>query len=432
MKCPKCGYTSFDYLESCKKCHADLFDARDSLGMTDLPSEVSPDVLRFPRVFPESSEEPEQAEEIRTEDRDEPGIPEEPSSSETLEEDWIELPESDVVEAVGFPTEEPVEYVGKSPVENLEPADVSVSAVAVEGLDVGSPSEFEDDFLNAFPEEVPEEAVEEAPEETADKVLVEAPEEVVEEIEQVPDEFSAVLLNGIAEEPGGRLAEAEEVEPIKDEFSTETVCPSSEPSLEGPSAFTPEIFSEAAPEEVFEETEFEEPQGFEVEDETGTETEEIERGAERLQAFEEIDLDFVSEEDLLLEDSDDDEETGLEADSREIGDSLETDDSEEGFDFIEYEDEDETLAELRGSVMDSDVSQEIAGASEQGPVSAEASDPDLAMLVSEVTGAADSEVERRPFDPGSGRKPAREFVLDDPFELSDEEILAVIPDLDDE
>ena len=31
MKCPKCSYTSFDYLDACRKCGADLRDARTIL-----------------------------------------------------------------------------------------------------------------------------------------------------------------------------------------------------------------------------------------------------------------------------------------------------------------------------------------------------------------------------------------------------------------
>ena len=31
MKCPKCGYTSFDYMDECKKCSTDLRDSRTLL-----------------------------------------------------------------------------------------------------------------------------------------------------------------------------------------------------------------------------------------------------------------------------------------------------------------------------------------------------------------------------------------------------------------
>ncbi|GAB6062796.1 hypothetical protein [Deferrisoma palaeochoriense] len=33
MKCPKCGYTSFDHLDECKRCGTDLRDVRTLLGL---------------------------------------------------------------------------------------------------------------------------------------------------------------------------------------------------------------------------------------------------------------------------------------------------------------------------------------------------------------------------------------------------------------
>lgn len=39
MKCPKCGYTSFDYLKACKKCGADLASARGALGVIAISPE---------------------------------------------------------------------------------------------------------------------------------------------------------------------------------------------------------------------------------------------------------------------------------------------------------------------------------------------------------------------------------------------------------
>jgi hypothetical protein len=35
MRCPKCGYVSFDYLARCKKCSRDLADARGMLNLID-------------------------------------------------------------------------------------------------------------------------------------------------------------------------------------------------------------------------------------------------------------------------------------------------------------------------------------------------------------------------------------------------------------
>jgi hypothetical protein len=33
MKCPKCGYNSFEFLDSCKKCNTDLSSVKESLGI---------------------------------------------------------------------------------------------------------------------------------------------------------------------------------------------------------------------------------------------------------------------------------------------------------------------------------------------------------------------------------------------------------------
>ncbi len=39
MKCPKCNYTSFDYLETCKRCGLDLRDARSLLQIISVSPE---------------------------------------------------------------------------------------------------------------------------------------------------------------------------------------------------------------------------------------------------------------------------------------------------------------------------------------------------------------------------------------------------------
>jgi len=36
MKCPKCGYNSFELLDSCKKCHNDLTEFKRSLGIRSI------------------------------------------------------------------------------------------------------------------------------------------------------------------------------------------------------------------------------------------------------------------------------------------------------------------------------------------------------------------------------------------------------------
>jgi hypothetical protein len=45
MKCPKCGYTSFDYLDECKKCSTDLRDSRTLLQIIAVsPEDRAPTV----------------------------------------------------------------------------------------------------------------------------------------------------------------------------------------------------------------------------------------------------------------------------------------------------------------------------------------------------------------------------------------------------
>ena len=64
MKCPKCGYTSFDYLESCKKCQQNLTAFKEKFGLRSLifPGRLSApvpkdDVLsrEVPEIAPETA-----------------------------------------------------------------------------------------------------------------------------------------------------------------------------------------------------------------------------------------------------------------------------------------------------------------------------------------------------------------------------------------
>ena len=46
MKCPKCGYNSFDYLDSCKKCNKDLTEHKarfniQSILLSEMPTDVT-------------------------------------------------------------------------------------------------------------------------------------------------------------------------------------------------------------------------------------------------------------------------------------------------------------------------------------------------------------------------------------------------------
>ncbi len=63
MKCPKCGYTSFDYLRECKKCGEILDDCRQSLNLkmleptlfTDMKDKVSGDLVDDSKPTPKES-----------------------------------------------------------------------------------------------------------------------------------------------------------------------------------------------------------------------------------------------------------------------------------------------------------------------------------------------------------------------------------------
>ncbi len=62
MKCPQCGYISFDYVESCEKCGNDLTSVRTLLNIPpvkpDTPSFLSAliDGTYTPKQAPESEE----------------------------------------------------------------------------------------------------------------------------------------------------------------------------------------------------------------------------------------------------------------------------------------------------------------------------------------------------------------------------------------
>jgi hypothetical protein len=45
MRCPKCGFNSFDYLSQCRKCSADLKKTRNELGIPDIQPQM-PFLLR--------------------------------------------------------------------------------------------------------------------------------------------------------------------------------------------------------------------------------------------------------------------------------------------------------------------------------------------------------------------------------------------------
>ncbi len=79
MKCPKCGYTSFDYLDACKRCKGDLRDARTLLQIIA----VSPEE-RVPSPPPAAAQAPAPEPEVFAAD---PGAPSEDTVFEGLDMD---------------------------------------------------------------------------------------------------------------------------------------------------------------------------------------------------------------------------------------------------------------------------------------------------------------------------------------------------------
>lgn len=60
MKCPHCGYISFDYLDTCKRCGNNLTSVRDLLNIT--PVRPNPPFLLASLVGAEEMLEPETSE----------------------------------------------------------------------------------------------------------------------------------------------------------------------------------------------------------------------------------------------------------------------------------------------------------------------------------------------------------------------------------
>lgn len=59
MKCPKCGYHSFDHLDSCKKCNNDLVEHKAKFNLRGFFSPGQPAVTEPEPAIDESYEEEE-------------------------------------------------------------------------------------------------------------------------------------------------------------------------------------------------------------------------------------------------------------------------------------------------------------------------------------------------------------------------------------
>ncbi len=106
MKCPKCGYISFDHLDECRRCGTDLRDTRALLGLIVVRPE---DRVRLPAGPP--PEEPVESEGFVTADEEiqpvDLGSGEEAEEGEELLTD-LDFEESfeDVVERTHYEVEE--------------------------------------------------------------------------------------------------------------------------------------------------------------------------------------------------------------------------------------------------------------------------------------------------------------------------------------
>ena len=61
MKCPKCGYHSFDHLDSCKKCNNDLVEHKAKFNLSGFFSPGQAAVTAPEPIIDEADEELEEA-----------------------------------------------------------------------------------------------------------------------------------------------------------------------------------------------------------------------------------------------------------------------------------------------------------------------------------------------------------------------------------
>jgi uncharacterized RDD family membrane protein YckC len=97
MKCPKCGFTSFDFLESCKKCGADLQDHKSRFGLRSLLFPGFKDTEPVPSLLDEAGED--FADDVVSSESSDFGFDfmtdDEPATTETLELDDDSLLDED-------------------------------------------------------------------------------------------------------------------------------------------------------------------------------------------------------------------------------------------------------------------------------------------------------------------------------------------------
>ncbi|MBI4377860.1 MAG: hypothetical protein HY578_02055 [Nitrospinae bacterium] len=97
MKCPKCGYVSFEYLDQCKKCGRDLSQFKSSLGVVAFKPEPLTIVSYIEGAEGEVTEEVEESEIATAVEESAVEVAEEPVTENRVkakEEIEIHLPEN--------------------------------------------------------------------------------------------------------------------------------------------------------------------------------------------------------------------------------------------------------------------------------------------------------------------------------------------------
>lgn len=102
MKCPKCGYTSFDYLDNCKKCGVDLSAVRGMLGVIA----VAPDEMAVASPRGASAAAPEMMAQTPVDDFTDINFGIQPTSMQsTMEEEDEEISLDSFVEHTAYNAE---------------------------------------------------------------------------------------------------------------------------------------------------------------------------------------------------------------------------------------------------------------------------------------------------------------------------------------
>jgi len=181
MKCPKCGYISFDHLEACKKCQANLVEPRHALGLAE--GAVSAAALEA-AANAQAAEQAQAAAELVAEERVDAPVAGEPIAEEPVAEEPVD---ESIVDEPGF---------------ELDTA--ALEGAGPEGPQVSEASKVSEVKAAAMPELIPVElSAEDIVEDIAEDMAVSAALEPVSRpvVGKVPEEASE-------EAPGVSLAQA--------------------------------------------------------------------------------------------------------------------------------------------------------------------------------------------------------------------------------